>query len=377
MERKFKLLAVAATLAAFGVPSAQALDFGGYFRVGPGQKEATNCFGGHLDGGTYRLGNECDTYGEFALSEGGKAGGVDYKATLMTNFYRTNSDIDDTKLGVNQIYAEGKGFDVAPNQTFWVGKRFYGRADVHIVDTFFTNLSGTGAGVDGINLGFAKLNVAGFRNNEPGSRINLDLTDINVNPGGKLRVTAAFTKFGTPGGKNGSGISLQHNQANFLGGENTLWLQYAQGSTYLNMNFGGATDDSSVKKTRIVESMAWTSGPLSGQAIALFGQHKSAAGTQKFSTVGGRVGYAFTNNFKLQGELGVSTNKPAGGGQSERITKFTIAPTLTKGPGFYDRPELRLYVTGASWNDAYRLSEPKFGADKSGTSVGVQVEMWF
>ena len=35
------------------------------------------------------------------------------------------------------MYAEGKGFDIAPNATFWIGKRFYGRADVHIVDTFY------------------------------------------------------------------------------------------------------------------------------------------------------------------------------------------------------------------------------------------------
>jgi len=33
----------------------------------------------------YRLGNECDIYGEFALSQGFKTEGVEYKALLMTN----------------------------------------------------------------------------------------------------------------------------------------------------------------------------------------------------------------------------------------------------------------------------------------------------
>ena len=79
-----------------------------------------------------------------------------------------------------QIYAEGKGFDIAPNQTFWIGKRFYGRADVHMDDTFFVNMSGTGAGMDGIDLGLGSLNVAVFRQGDddtnPGSRLNLDLS---------------------------------------------------------------------------------------------------------------------------------------------------------------------------------------------------------
>jgi len=35
----------------------------------------------------YRLGNECDFYGEFLLSQGFKTEGVEYKANLMTNLY--------------------------------------------------------------------------------------------------------------------------------------------------------------------------------------------------------------------------------------------------------------------------------------------------
>jgi maltoporin len=35
----------------------------------------------------YRLGNECDFYGEFQLAQAMKAEGVEYNAVLMTNFY--------------------------------------------------------------------------------------------------------------------------------------------------------------------------------------------------------------------------------------------------------------------------------------------------
>ena len=68
----------------------------------------------------------------------------------MTNLYNGATDTGDAKLGINQMFVEAKGFDFAPDSSFWVGKRFYGRADVHIVDTFYTNMSGVGAGVDGI-----------------------------------------------------------------------------------------------------------------------------------------------------------------------------------------------------------------------------------
>ena len=386
MKLKNTVLAAAALLSL--ATAAQAVDFGGYFRAGPGSKGANKCYGAPLEGGTYRLGNECNTYGEFQLSQGGKAGDVDYKATLMTNFYRPGSDIGDgkTEVKVNQIYAEAKGFDVAPNQTFWVGRRFYGRADVHMVDTFYVNMTGSGAGVDGIDLGAGLLNLAVFRtsefddDNQPndlrGTRLNADLQGVVTNPGGKLRITGTFTDFKGPDGNSGFGLSLQHNQQGVLGGENTLWLQYAQGSAYLSGNFGGGTDDSDMKRWRLIESMTWVTGPLTGQAQVLFGKQGVSGAKEAFSTIGGRVAYAFTKNFKLQGELGFSRMKPDGG-DAQRVTKFTIAPTLTVGPNYYDRPELRLYYTHGAWNDTYRLNNPQFGNDKSGNSYGIQVETWF
>lgn len=381
---KMKHTIVAAAAMTLLSTTASAVDWGGYFRAGPGQKTTTagdssRCFGANMEGGTYRLGNECHTYGEFMLSQGGQAGKVDYKAYLMTNIFQDGSDPDGAAIKLNQIYAEGKGFDIAPNQTFWIGRRFYGRADVHMVDTFFVNMTGTGAGADGFDLGFGSLNVAVFRNNDntanPGTRLNLDLNGINTNPGGKLRVTSVFSDFSGTNGQSGFGLSLQHNQGGVFGGENTLWLQYAQGSAYLSMGTGGATDTSDQKRWRIVESMQWTKGPLTGQALVLFGKQGTSGNKESFNTIGGRAAYAFTTNFKLQGELGISSHKPQGG-QTDRLTKLTIAPTLTVGPGYYDRPEFRFYASRFSFNDAYRATRP--GLTKSNANaVGFQVETWF
>src|SRR5689334_3673539 len=127
--------ALATTLVSLAWP-ASAVDWGGYFRAGPGasKKDSSRaCYGLSGPGLKYRLGNECDIYGEFLLSQGMKADGVDYKAALMTNLYNPQTDTGSASVGINQMYVEGKGYDIAPDTTFWIGKRFYGRQDVHIV----------------------------------------------------------------------------------------------------------------------------------------------------------------------------------------------------------------------------------------------------
>ncbi|HJV96377.1 MAG TPA: carbohydrate porin [Albitalea sp.] len=112
--------AIAFTTALFGATPAQAVDWGGYFRAGPGASKSDAsraCYGLNGPGLKYRLGNECDFYGEFLLSQGMKADGVDYKAYLMTNLWEPTSNGDTAKLGINQMYVEGKGYDIAPNTT--------------------------------------------------------------------------------------------------------------------------------------------------------------------------------------------------------------------------------------------------------------------
>ncbi len=406
MKFNFSLAAgVAMTLLA---TSASAVDWGGYVRMGPGQKENSGdgkrCYNGQGDskvggadrsvfgksgapghGGIGRLGNECHTYGEFALSQGMQAGGVNYKALVMTNFSSAGgSDASGLTTAVNQIYVESTGYDIAPNQTFWVGRRFYHRADVHWDDSFYVDMSGTGAGVDSINLGFGSLSVAAFRQNDvtsiaagsnPATRLNLDLEGININPGGKLRVTAAFTDVDGGGGKKGYGLSLQHKQTGIFGGENTLFVQGTQGSAGLNMGFGNSGDGSDVKAWRIADSLAWLNGPLTAQTLIHFGQENSdIVGKAKSWSLGGRVAYAFTKNFKLQAELGHANNK-RDGFEAENITKFTIAPTLTVGPNYYDRPELRFYVSNFRYNDAYKASASQSKSSK--TAAGFQAEIWF
>jgi maltoporin len=89
-----------------------------------------------------------------------------------------------------------------------------------------------------------------------------------------------------------------------------------------------------------------------------------------------------TKNLKFLAELGYSQSKPDGG-TTQKLTKFTFGPALSTGPGFWNRPELRLYVTSAKWNDAANAAAGAGGltgngdGKTSGTSYGAQVEIWF
>ena len=401
-------LSLAATML-LAAGNASAVDFDGYFRAGPGatsKNEARACYNLGISGGHYRLGNECDFYGEFGLAQTGTVGGVTYKAKVMFNEYNGGTDIGKSSTSFEQMYLEGKGFDISPDTNFWIGKRFYGRADVHILDAFFVRMDGVGVGADGIAVAGGKLGLAYFSSDtgsgfgdggnglstNPGNRLNVDLSEIAVNAGGKLRVTGTVTQGNYNNATNGKGttgfgLSLQHNQdIAGLGGGNTLWLQYAQGSAGLDGNFGKMTAPSGAKKFRLVESLAWQVGAFGGQAVALIGQHSKddVALTPKYNelSVGGRVSYALSKNFKLVSEAGYMQKKPDGSA-TQKLAKFTFAPTLSTGPGFWNRPELRLYVTTAKWNGAANSAAGLAGltglnnGKTTGTSYGAQAEIWF
>jgi maltoporin len=375
--------------------SAMALDYTGYFRAGPGWTSADNTSRGcyALNGGTkgikYRLGNECDFYGEFQLSQGFKKDGIDYSANLMVNHWNYGTNYNDSNgngLHIEQMWAQATGFDFAPQATFWMGKERGRREDVHIVDTYFIEMAGVGGGFKGQPLGPGKLGVAVYRTDDnpaqPGSRLNVEYDDIATNTDGTLSFFATATKGDFDGGTHGVGLTARHDQKNLFGSEglnNVLFLQFAEGSTALNANFDDLTRASKNKSWRIVESVNWQKGALGGQAMLLWASEQDKTGLKTTSgSVGGRVSYAVTKNFKLLTEVGYSQVKPEGG-ETAHLTKVTFAPTLAVGPGFFDRPEFRLYVTHANWNAAAGnvTGEPGYDNKTSGTSYGAQVEWWF
>ena len=393
-------LAFAASAAHAGLP----IDFGGYFRSGFGTSSGggkESCFGLAGAGSKYRLGNECETYGELAF------GGEAYKGQNGTNVrlntrlaFVVNQNQDWEQFAPSwremNAVAENIGTGAFSKAKAWVGKRFYDRHDVHISDYYFWNNSGPGAGLEGIDLGGAKLAYAIIRNSdETDSRRNafthdFRFSDIKVNPDGALTLGAQITQKRLASGAadiaNGYLLTVMHTQGNLLGGFNKVALQYGKGSGKGTggVNFGASSDDSVVRLTEQI--MIQPSGSQwSGMGTFVYEDSKTVTGHSKWTSIGARPIYHFTENYNLAVELGYDQVKPDGA-STRSLTKLTIAPQLSAGGSFWSRPVLRAFYTYGKWNSAAQAaaapgsalsSTGVFGSNTNGSSVGFQVETWW
>ena len=386
------LIAAAATLCcASALADDGTFEFHGYSRGGPVFNTSDGIkgrfqLGGDLQG--YRLGNEGDNGIEIDLIKTFKTDSATYKVQYMPAKWNSGN------VGTEQAFVEIGGLSFAPDAKFWVGQRRLRIQDVHIVDYFLMNYGDNqGAGVTDINLGGAKLGIGAFTGDKfdsasaagvTATRLNVDISEINTNPGGKLRVLlTGVNGSGLANSNSGNGISISHNQSDFLvkGMSNALFLQTSTGHARIDgefLNIDGVAGGQKV--SRIADSLNWQLGAFGGQTLIGYQTNKDdITGIEtKDTSVGGRISYAFSKNFKLL--IDAATTTRTGNGPDQQLNKLVIAPTLSVGPDFWARPELRLYVTMANWNDAAAAANAtSFGlAGKTArTTAGVQYEIWW
>lgn len=398
------------------VNEATGLEFFGYARAGFYASSNGAPRGGYSLGGDlqkFRLGNEGDNNIEFGIAKrfdmgGGTAWGVHFMPQVYNGDYRTA-----------QAYTSLSGLGFAPSLTFWAGQRYRRLADIHIVDHFLLEDGDNyGAGVDGIPLGsLGKLNVAlhtsdsianKASNPNNARRINLQWTDIPVNPGGKLTLTAGMINGDFALGSDGGALGLMHQQKDFLtkGLNNAFFLQASTGHAALSGKFYNLDSSTTVsgvvpgapgvfspivttttftpqpgaKQRRIANAMDFQFGPLGGQALVGYQTLQPDAGAEmRDFSAGGRVSYGLAQNVKLLGELG-TTRRSVDGGARQSLNKGTVAVAWSTGTDFWKRPEFRLYATRAQWNEAAMLANAgSFGANgrRSATTFGLQMEAWW
>ena len=71
------------------------------------------------------------------------------------------NDWESTTPAFREMNAQGKNLIAAlPGANLWAGKRFYQRHDVHMIDFYYWDISGPGAGLENVDLGFGKLSAA-------------------------------------------------------------------------------------------------------------------------------------------------------------------------------------------------------------------------
>lgn len=379
--------------------SVHALDFNGYMRSGVGTNGTGGdqiCFKAPGAASKYRLGNECETYSELALSEKvtSKPSGAWFKySALMAFVVDTAQDWEQFDPSWREVYVEA-GNVLSGSQSkarFWAGKKFYRRHDVHITDFFFWDNTGPGAGVEDISLGAVDMAYAWRRNTTADDRAitghDVRFYNIRSNPNGKLTLgvlllTADESQDGFDG-QGGSQLHIVHEQQQLLGGYNKLALQLgkAAGSTLTNTPDDTASADS--EKLRLVEQLMFQPNrQWSGMFTFVLEQTKDV---QEWTSIGIRPVYHFSDHVKLAVELGHDIVEPEAG-EKRTLTKLTIAPQLSYKGGFWGRPVLRAFVTYADWNEAARDdaiapvaggTAGVFGADTSGMTYGFQAEAWW
>jgi hypothetical protein len=107
-------------------------------------------------------------------------------------------------------------------------------------------------------------------------------------------------------------LTIMHTQGNLLGGFNKVALQFGKGSAASTGGFSlGA--NSNDKVTRLTEQiMIQPKGAWSGMGTFVYEDKETAGVSSKWTSIGARPVYHFTDNYSLAVELGHDIVKPEG-----------------------------------------------------------------
>ncbi|MCI1034370.1 maltoporin [Raoultella sp. BIGb0149] len=426
-----------AVAVAAGVMSAQAMavDFHGYARSGigwTGSGGEQQCFQATGAQSKYRLGNECETYAELKLGqevwkEGDKSF---YFDTNVAYSVSQQNDWESTSPAFREANVQGKNLiDWLPGSTIWAGKRFYQRHDVHMIDFYYWDISGPGAGIENIDLGFGKLSMAATRSSESGgsatfadrdalgNRIydnivpndvfDVRLAQMEINPGGTLELGVDYGHTNVPdnyylqpdASKDGWMLTAEHTQS-MLKGYNKFVLQYATDA--MTSNGKGVPQGGSINNDgtmwRVLDHGAISLGD--SWDLMYVGMYQDINldnnnGT-KWWTVGVRPMYKWTPIMSTLLEVGYDNVESQKTGDNNNQYKITLAQQWQAGDSIWSRPAIRVFATYAKWDEKWGYANGDSGTgytsgvayndtsaktfsrgDNDEWTFGAQMEIWW
>lgn len=421
-------LPVAVAVAA-GIMSVQAMavDFHGYARSGigwTGSGGEQQCFQATGAGSKYRLGNECETYAEIKLGqevwkEGDKSF---YFDTNVAYSVAQQNDWEATDPAFREANVQGKNLiEWLPGSTIWAGKRFYQRHDVHMIDFYYWDISGPGAGIENIDLGFGKLSLAATRSSESGGSgtfadrdkfgnrvydnivpndvFDVRLAGLETNPGGTLELGVDYGHTNIPddyslqpgASKDGWMLTAEHTQS-MLKGFNKFVLQYATDS--MTSSGKGVPQGGSINNDgsmwRVLDHGAISLGD--SWDLMYVGMYQDIDrdnnnGTQWW-TVGVRPMYKWTPIMSTLMEIGYDNVKSQRTSDRNSQYKVTLAQQWQAGDSIWSRPAIRVFATYAKWDEkwgyndsgvAYNDTSAKTFSrgDNDEWTFGAQMEIWW
>ena len=446
MKANWLPLSAAVALALSSV-AASAVDFHGYFRAGAQastQGGEVYCLGnGNIGHKVGRLGDECDTYAELTLNQEvyNKANNKWTLNTLVA--YGTaegNRDLqgdswqgvggdgpwNGQRLSIRELWT---GYQTDAGYQIWAGKRFYQRKDIHLLDLYYLNNSGYGAGIEGIDVGMGNLAFAVTKWANDGTsdynrnvyKLDARWNGIPVGPLGNLDASVIYAlPFISEQQEANAAGNARANRAN-SGALVTLDLNTAVNSDSVNLmnhfvvqygtngfgyigqngnhagdNYTPDLDDTGV---RVIDWGTLDAGNF-GLGYSLIwahvdngDDHKAAGATWTTERSGWiysivlRPEYKWTEFTRTTLELGYSAQKTNGNVADVKyedpdVYKVTLAQQFTPGKGFWTRPAIRFYVSyiggdefAEGWAVGYK-NKNKDG-DEYQITVGTQVEAWW
>jgi len=418
------------------------MDFSGYFRAGYGRDNRGGPQVGFQAPGAlakYRLGNEAENYGELAFGknfyapdyfngqpaerpDGTPAGAVVRVQARISIYdpYQDSLSSSSTQFGLPEAWASiGNVLASQPGMKFWAGSRYYRRQDIHINDFFFSNLSGSGGGVEdietplgkvafawigaGASSGFSDLPQPDAANQAGFSKGNWDLRlyDVPV-PFGKGEFDATYAHadsgFDAAGnsapGSDGGAFMFLHTREQFISqdGVNKFSLQVGTGPAktftsgfetfQLTNGVFIRPDPHNSWRFRATEHFTanvndhFSIGPA---LVYQYTDYGSEGGKVQWASAGVRPIYYFNRYFSVAAESGVDWVDNEDADTRDYLAKVTLAPQVALGNRFMSRPVIRAFVTYAHWGNDFvgQVGGPDYTGQNEGLTYGMQMEAWW
>ena len=437
--KKVNLLAVAVLAAAFAMP-AQAdftpnANFNGYMRSGV--MHGNSAFGSKTDTVKLgRLGNENDTFMEFGLgADVAKVDDVTYSVYGMIAHGGDGNETDwNTNLSCRQAWAGAKNLLGQGDDFLWIGKRYYKREDIHILDEYYYNVSGTGVGLENVVLGPGKISLAWTRNDKDAKKDDVNIYSMKSeykykglkdnNKPAKVKVNTYDVRYEFPvwdgaslqlgstyleaeKDKNGSyrtytiekensigdGLNLSAElNIGLLGGFNKTVVQSFSGSSAADVHYGTGSS------VYYDEGQGWRLinwGDVHfTKEFGMFHvvQYAHSSGFKSYDSERSvnlvvRPYYQLTKMTKLLAEVGWFADKKTANTDDKGVqsyvskhgSKYTLAYAISPdASNFWSRPEFRFYVSHVSVSDNMNIGPTnEWVRQTSDNMFGAQVEAWW
>ena len=438
--KKVNLLAAAVLAAAFAMP-AQAdftpnANFNGYMRSGV--MHGNSAFGSKTDTVKLgRLGNENDTFMEFGLgADVAKVDDVTYSVYGMIAHGGDGNETDwNTNLSCRQAWAGAKNLLGQGDDFLWIGKRYYKREDIHILDEYYYNVSGTGVGLENVVLGPGKISLAWTRNDKDAKKDDVNIYSMKSeykykglkddgNKPAKVKVNTYDVRYEFPvwdgaslqlgatyleaeKNKNGSyrtytiekensigdGLNLSAElNIGLLGGFNKTVVQSFSGSSAADVHYGTGSS------VYYDEGQGWRLinwGDVHfTKEFGMFHvvQYAHSSGFKSYDSERSvnlvvRPYYQLTKMTKLLAEVGWFADKKTANTDDKGVqsyvskhgSKYTLAYAISPdASNFWSRPEFRFYVSHVSVSDNMSIGPTnEWVRQTSDNMFGAQVEAWW